>query len=297
MLCEMDESFFLSFPMFFFGQQPSLNIVLHSLLVQAVVQSVWRESFFINQKIASRFIFILFSVVGHCVFCHQRKTEFIVFLGIFLLVIIALFHFFCRRRMNPFFLKFMYYAILLGVFIFLDGLRDSVRCVLVFSMVVGGGSAPGNFEPSLPVIDENEQFRGPESIIPNKIPGGEAGASSSQGSEILNGVPVQWSDTVTYTSPLFLASSVYVPADINDPLTVEKLSAFNQLLVNIRYDFFNGVHNPEYVRPLQLEVDQTPPKLLPERLEAMFWRERGKFYKNGEELPFYCVHSHRIFRG
>ena len=53
MLCEMDESFFLSKRDHFFGQQPSLNIVLHSLLVQAVVQSVWRESFFLNQECLS----------------------------------------------------------------------------------------------------------------------------------------------------------------------------------------------------------------------------------------------------
>lgn len=218
---------------------------------------------------------LLSSVIGSFFFCHQHNTELIVFFGLVLLVSITLFHFLCRRRINPFFLKFLFYSIVFCFFFLLGGLRDSLNYLLVF-YVINGGSAPGHFEPSLPVIDENSQFRG------------EAGASSSQGREILNGVPVQWSDTVTYTSPRFLASSVYLRGELlDDPLTVEKLSALNQLLINIRYYFFNGVHDATFVKPLQLELDQTPPNLLPERLEAMFWRERSNFNKNGEQLPFY----------
>ena len=228
-------------------------------------------------------IWCLFSsLISHSFCFHQHNTEWIGFFSLVLLVSIPIFHFLCRRRINPFFLKFLFYSIVFFFVLFLGVLRDSLSYLFVFYVIKG----PGHFESSLPAIDENSQFRG------------EAGASSSQVPEILNGVPVQWSDTVTYTSPRFLASSVYLPGELlDDPLTLERLSALNQLLLHIRYDFFNGVHDATFVKPLQLELDQTPPKLLPERLETIFWRERIKFYKNGDLLTFYSENSHSFFRG
>lgn len=64
--------------------------------------------------------------------------------------------------MNPSFLKVMYFVNLVIGIVFVSSLRPffGLGCLVMVS------SAMGHFEPSLPVITENEQFIGPESSIP-----------------------------------------------------------------------------------------------------------------------------------
>ena len=163
----------------------------------------------------------------------------------------------------------------------------------------GGGSGEGEFldlfskgRGPLPVIEGPQEFVEAESIIPPP----PTGASSSQ-PIILSGVPVEWSDTVTYTSPHFMAASVYLPGEVDDPLTIERLSNLNQLLVNIRVDHHGGVMQPGYIRSLQQEVSGVPPSALPDLLEKIFIRERVTFYPGGELLPFICVKTNKPYLG
>ena len=66
-----------------------------------------------------------------------------------------------------------------------------------------------------------------------------SGASGSARQEVLQGIPVHEifpdidiSDILT--SPFYLAGVVHISGEIEDPLTISKLSIFNQLLVHIR---------------------------------------------------------------
>jgi hypothetical protein len=110
---------------------------------------------------------------------------------------------------------------------------------------------------------------------------GDAGASSSEEREILQGVPIQnlgidaW-DAVG--SPFYFAGVVHIPGEIEDPLTIERLSAFNHFLINLRYDFYGGVIQPGYTQSLQRELDCTPAEALPAKFDSMLSQERAKFY-------------------
>nr|YP_009121970.1 ATPase subunit 6 [Hyoscyamus niger]AJK91366.1 ATPase subunit 6 [Hyoscyamus niger]QEP94809.1 ATPase subunit 6 [Nicotiana tabacum/Hyoscyamus niger cybrid]QEP94850.1 ATPase subunit 6 [Nicotiana tabacum/Hyoscyamus niger cybrid] len=110
-----------------------------------------------------------------------------------------------------------------------------------------------------------------------------SGASGSARQEVLQGIPVQdifpdidiW-DIVS--SPFYFSGTVHIPGEIEDPLTIVKLSDFNKFLVNVRYDFFGGVIQPAYTQSLQRELDVTSEELLAAKLDFMFNREYGFWY-------------------
>ena len=142
--------------------------------------------------------------------------------------------------MNPSFLKVMYFVNLVIGIVFVSSLRPffGLGCLVMFS------SAMGHFEPSLPVITENEQFIGADSSIPLRIPGGEAGASSSQGRDvILEGRPIKDEDTWgALASPFYMSKVVHIDGEVEDPLTLKNLGKLNGLLLYIS-DKFLGEWN------------------------------------------------------
>ncbi|YP_008992278.1 hypothetical protein Salmi_Mp012 (mitochondrion) [Salvia miltiorrhiza] len=115
-------------------------------------------------------------------------------------------------------------------------------------------------------------------ILP--IPG-SVGSTSSSPSEILQGIPIQnlgieESDAVS--SPFYFAGVVHIPGEIENPLTVEKLTQLNHFLVNVRRDFANNIIQSSYTKFLQCELDQTPAELLSAKLDFMLNREYAHLY-------------------
>lgn len=120
-----------------------------------------------------------------------------------------------------------------------------------------------------------------------------SGASGSGMPEvILQGVPVppDMDLSAIYSSPFFFSTSVWIPGEIDDPITISKLSNLNKFLVIQRKDFFNGVLQPDYIQFLQRELDVTPPELLPSKLDFLLNREYHYWYQfyapnNGLRVP------------
>ena len=68
-----------------------------------------------------------------------------------------------------------------------------------------------------------------------------SGASGSGMPEvILQGIPVPPDIDLSsvYSSPFFFSTSVWIPGDIEDPITIGKFTNLNKLLVIQRKDFF-----------------------------------------------------------
>ena len=106
--------------------------------------------------------------------------------------------------------------------------------------------------------------------------------SGSDSREVLQGTPILEKDTWdALASPFYCSGVVHIPGEIEDPLTIHKLSELNKFLVNMRYDFHEGIIEPGYTQSLQRELDQTPTGSLTEKLDSMFSRERAKFYTSG----------------
>jgi len=178
--------------------------------------------------------------------------EFFIFSFLFFLGSIALFHFFSIRRMNPSFFKLMYFVIIFAVFLFASSLRHSLYLgggFLVFYMFGPGDS--GNLETSPPAMSQqgaggNEPSIRGDSLLRNlEQPRGEAGASSSQGRDvILEGRPIkdeeEWG---VLASPFYMSKVVHLSGEIEDPLTFSKLGKLNGLLLFIS-DQFLGEWNP-----------------------------------------------------
>jgi len=121
------------------------------------------------------------------------------------------------------------------------------------------------------------------------------GASGSAGQEVLQGIPVNeifpdkdlWGDVLTH--PFYCSPVVHIPGEISDPLTISKLEDFNHFLINMRYDFHEGVIQAGYIQSLQRELNQTPAGLLPGKLDLMLHREYANLcnfgYINGVPSP------------
>ncbi|KAL3646593.1 ATP synthase subunit H protein (Va0H) (atp6H) (Atp6v0e) [Castilleja foliolosa] len=105
------------------------------------------------------------------------------------------------------------------------------------------------------------------------------GASGSAGQEVLQGIPVHeifpdidiWEDVLSH--PFYCSPVVHIPGSIVDPLTISKLTQLNHFLINMRYDFYEGVIQAGYIQSLQRELNQTPAGLLPGQLDFMLHRE------------------------
>ncbi|KAL6491698.1 ATP synthase subunit H protein (Va0H) (atp6H) (Atp6v0e) [Orobanche gracilis] len=99
------------------------------------------------------------------------------------------------------------------------------------------------------------------------------------GQEVLQGIPVHeifpdidiWEDVLSH--PFYCSPVVHIPGSIVDPLTISKLTQLNHFLINMRYDFYEGVIQAGYIQSLQRELNQTPAGLLPGQLDFMLHRE------------------------
>lgn len=108
-----------------------------------------------------------------------------------------------------------------------------------------------------------------------------SGASGSEmPSVILQGIPVPPDIDLSsvYSSPFFFSTSVWIPGDIDDPLTISRLTNLKKFLVIMRHDFFKGVIQPDYIQSLQRELDKTCPGLLSSKLSHMLTREYDYWY-------------------
>lgn len=126
------------------------------------------------------------------------------------------------------------------------------------------------------------RFSGRSRALSHSGLGKEDNPSGSDSREVLQGTPILEKDTWdALASPFYCSGVVHIPGEIEDPLTIHKLSELNKFLVNMRYDFHEGIIEPGYTQSLQRELDQTPTGSLTEKLDSMFSRERAKFYTSG----------------
>lgn len=108
-----------------------------------------------------------------------------------------------------------------------------------------------------------------------------SGASGSGMPEvILQGIPVPPGIDLAsiYSSPFFFSPSVWISGDIEDPLIISKLSNFNQFLLVLQKDFFQGTIQGPYIKALQGVLDQTSPALLAGKLDFLLIREYNSWY-------------------
>lgn len=186
----------------------------------------------------------------------------------------------------------MYFSLFFAISVFLYGLRSHFLFNFHFGILMymlGEGTTPGNFETSPPAMSQqggipggNEpsiSIRG-DSLLRNlEQPRGEAGASSSQGREVLHGTPIPEKDTWDALAPPFYMSKVvHIPGEVEDPLTLYNLSKLNGLLLFISDNVFHGRMEPDYIRSLQLELDQTEEGSLSAKLEEIRRRELARFH-------------------
>nr|WFQ81718.1 ATP synthase F1 subunit alpha [Coptis omeiensis]WFQ81721.1 ATP synthase F1 subunit alpha [Coptis omeiensis]WGU50317.1 ATP synthase F1 subunit alpha [Coptis deltoidea] len=118
-------------------------------------------------------------------------------------------------------------------------------------------------------------------------PSGSAPVSSgdlSQGNPVLEGRPVLLGIPVpeehtweAVDSPFYCAMVVHIPGEIQDPLTLYKLSKLNGFLLFLQQDKLGGVMQPHYTQALQAELNQTAADLLPSKLDSILWRESAWF--------------------
>lgn len=108
-------------------------------------------------------------------------------------------------------------------------------------------------------------------------PSGSAPVSSgalSQSTPVLGGIPLPKEEAVA--SPFYCSSVVHIPGEIEDPLTLSKLSKLNGFLLFLQQDIY-GVIEPGYTRAIQRELDQTAADSLPAKLDSIIRREHARF--------------------
>lgn len=69
---------------------------------------------------------------------------------------------------------------------------------------------------------------------------------------------------------------VHIPGEVEDPLTLYRLSKLNGLLLFLKENVFHEIR-ADYIRGLQLELDQTQAAALPAKLEEIRLRELARF--------------------
>ena len=77
-------------------------------------------------------------------------------------------------------------------------------------------------------------------------------------------------------SPLYFSSVVHIPGEIEDPLTLSKLSKLNGYLLFWDLDVKKEISGG-YTQALQRELDQTAAVLLPAKLDFIIAREHDRF--------------------
>lgn len=117
-------------------------------------------------------------------------------------------------------------------------------------------------------------------------PSGSAPVSSgslSQTHPVLEGRPVPEGTPVpkaeewdAVSSPFYCSSVVHIPGEIEDPLTLSKLSKLNGVLLYLEKHIF-GVMEPGYTQAIQRELDQTAADSLPAKLDSIIRRESARF--------------------
>jgi F-type H+-transporting ATPase subunit a len=110
-----------------------------------------------------------------------------------------------------------------------------------------------------------------------------------KGLHFLWGVPIQGNED-RFTKLVVEQSTVYIPEDKFNPTVDFYLTKLNHLLINMKHDFCNHMVPPGYIEKLQQELNNSPPKFIPQTLDVMFHREVSgllKHYKSlGYERPF-----------
>nr|QJA28486.1 hypothetical protein [Capsella bursa-pastoris] len=101
---------------------------------------------------------------------------------------------------------------------------------------------------------------------------GRTGLNLNQ--DVFPGIPFPAiSECDVLNHPFYVAGTVCIPAESCDPLTFASLTRLNHFLVNLRYDFFNGIIDANYIQGLQQELSCTLPEGLREKLDMIFFRE------------------------
>ncbi|RWR98175.1 cytochrome c oxidase subunit 2 [Cinnamomum micranthum f. kanehirae] len=103
---------------------------------------------------------------------------------------------------------------------------------------------------------------------------------------LLEGIPVPEEHTwEAVASPFYYSSLVHIPGEIQDPLTLSKLSKLNGYLLfwdlDVKKEICGG-----YTQALQRELDQTAAVLLPAKLDFFIEKEETRFltHKFGNTL-------------
>ncbi|XP_022862591.1 uncharacterized protein LOC111382786 [Olea europaea var. sylvestris] len=98
-----------------------------------------------------------------------------------------------------------------------------------------------------------------------------------EGRPVLEGIPVPEEHTwEAVASPFYCSSVVHIPGEIQDPLTLYKLSKLNGFLMFLQQDIFRVIE-PGYTKAIQQELDQTATGSLPAKLDSIIRRERARF--------------------
>lgn len=93
----------------------------------------------------------------------------------------------------------------------------------------------------------------------------------------MEGIPVP-TDRIweALSSPFYASSTIHIPGEIEDPLTLSRLSKLNELLLFLSKNGFHEIQ-PSYTRGIQLEVDRTEEASLPAKLDEIRRRQLARF--------------------
>ena len=77
-------------------------------------------------------------------------------------------------------------------------------------------------------------------------------------------------------SPLYCSRVVHIPGEIEDRVTIDKLTELNGYLLYFSLDVWKEIRGA-YTQSIQRELDQTPPQLLAQKLELFVQAHKAKF--------------------
>ena len=101
-------------------------------------------------------------------------------------------------------------------------------------------------------------------------------STNSGTNDVLPGVPIldmfpNISVDTIINHPFYCSGTVALAEELVDPIIMERLTRLNHFLVNMRWDFYEGVIQAGYIRNLQRELDHTPAELLGSKLDLIFF--------------------------
>lgn len=104
-----------------------------------------------------------------------------------------------------------------------------------------------------------------------------SGSGGPQTEPVLEGRPIpkeqEW-DAIS--SDKYCSSVVHIPGEIENMITLSKLSKLNAMLLFLKDHVFGGTIEPAYTREIQQELDQTDENCLAAKLEFIRRRECTK---------------------